>query len=165
MTGVNAGIAVLCKRYRNKEDVYGTMIAAFGSGVAFSLVSGMSGAGNPLQGAFTTGVFFALIQGAFHKVGEAFGGNQKSKVEEYARARYMLQTLGLQKYEKNLQKGLLTDPTIMLWNDSALQEVRIPPGPRLLILAHLERTRHLLKPGMPFPLPLPPPAPAAPPAK
>lgn len=44
------------------------MIAAFGSGVAFSLVSGMAGGGNPLQGAFTTGVFFAIFQGAFHKV-------------------------------------------------------------------------------------------------
>ncbi len=43
------------------------MIAAFGSGVAFSLVSGMAGGGNPLQGAFTTGMFFALFQGAFHK--------------------------------------------------------------------------------------------------
>ena len=44
------------------------MIAAFGSGVAFSLVSGMAGGVNPLQGAFTTGVFFAVFQGAFHKV-------------------------------------------------------------------------------------------------
>lgn len=44
------------------------MIAAFGSGVAFSLVSGMASGKNPLQGAFTTGVFFALFQGAFHKV-------------------------------------------------------------------------------------------------
>ena len=43
------------------------MVAAFGSGVAFSLVSGMATGANPLQGAFTTGVFFALFQGAFHK--------------------------------------------------------------------------------------------------
>ena len=35
---------------------------------------------------------------------------------------------------------------------SALQEVKIPPGPRLLILHHLERYRHVLKPGMPPPL-------------
>jgi len=43
------------------------MVAAFGSGVAFSLVSGMASGASPLQGAFTTGVFFALFQGAFHK--------------------------------------------------------------------------------------------------
>lgn len=26
MTGVNAGLAALCKRYRGKEDVYGTCV-------------------------------------------------------------------------------------------------------------------------------------------
>ena len=36
---------------------------------------------------------------------------------------------------------------------SALKEVSIPPGPRLLILHHLERYRHVLKPGMPMPTP------------
>lgn len=31
------------------------------------------------------------------QIGESFGGgNQKSKLEEYARGRYMLQSLGLQ---------------------------------------------------------------------
>lgn len=41
---------------------------------------------------------------------------------------------------------------------SALQEARIPPGPRLQILHHLEQYKHILKPGMPTPdqLPLPP---------
>ena len=43
------------------------MIAAFGSGVSFSLVSGIT-QGNRYQGAFTTGVMFALFQGAFYKV-------------------------------------------------------------------------------------------------
>ena len=38
------------------------MIAAFGSGTAFSLVSGMAGP-EPLVGAFSTGVVFALLQG------------------------------------------------------------------------------------------------------
>ena len=44
---------------------------------------------------------------------------------------------------------------------SALREVKIPPGPRLLILHHLERYRHVLKPGMPMPG-YPPGAPAPP---
>jgi hypothetical protein len=43
-----------------------SMMSAFGSGAAFSLVSGMT-AGNKLQGAFTTGVLFALFQGAFYQ--------------------------------------------------------------------------------------------------
>ena len=43
------------------------MIAAFGSGAAFSLVSGMSGP-QPLMGAFSTGVVFALLQGGLFKV-------------------------------------------------------------------------------------------------
>lgn len=43
------------------------MIAGFGSGAAFSLVSGMT-QGNPSQGAFSTGVLFALLQGAFYQV-------------------------------------------------------------------------------------------------
>ncbi len=36
---------------------------------------------------------------------------------------------------------------------SALKEVKIPAGPRLIILHHLERYRHVLKPGMPVPTP------------
>ena len=44
------------------------MISAFGSGAAFSMVSGMA-SGNKLQGAFTTGTLFALFQGAFFVVG------------------------------------------------------------------------------------------------
>ena len=43
------------------------MISAFGSGAAFSMVSGMA-SGNKLQGAFTTGTLFALFQGAFFVV-------------------------------------------------------------------------------------------------
>jgi hypothetical protein len=48
------------------------MGAAFFSGAAFSAVSGMSqmggGGANALQSAFSTGVLFALLQGAIYKV-------------------------------------------------------------------------------------------------
>lgn len=52
------------------------LVSAFGSGVCFSLVSGMgkpgaqpgSGTANPLMAAFSAGVVFALFQGAFYKV-------------------------------------------------------------------------------------------------
>ena len=54
-----------------------------------------------------------------------------------------------QQYEKNVRKGLLTDDTIGLWDSAALAEVRIPPGPRLLILAHIDQYRHILRPAMP----------------
>ncbi|GBG88531.1 hypothetical protein CBR_g48001 [Chara braunii] len=58
----------------------------------------------------------------------------------------MLAHLGLQKYEKNFRKGLLTDATLPLLNDSALRDVRIPPGPRLLILDQV-RDKKALKDG------------------
>lgn len=43
------------------------MVAAFGSGAAFSLVSGMGGA-NPAANAFTSGLLFAIFQGCSFKV-------------------------------------------------------------------------------------------------
>ena len=48
------------------------MVSAFGSGAAFSLVSGMA-TGSRLQGAFTTGVLFALFQGAFYQASCSLG--------------------------------------------------------------------------------------------
>ena len=55
--------------------------------------------------------------------------------------RNMLLTLGLQRFEKNFQKGQLDDLTLPLLTDSALQEVKIPPGPRLRILQHVAHAR------------------------
>lgn len=52
------------------------------------------------------------------------------KDSQYQASSVMLSTLGLQKYHNNVKGGLLTDNTIMLWNDSVLQECKIPPGPR-----------------------------------
>lgn len=43
------------------------MVAAFGSGAMFSLVSGM-GAPNQPANAVTSGLFFALVQGGLFKV-------------------------------------------------------------------------------------------------
>lgn len=159
-TGVNAGLQLAIKKARNgKEDVWGSMGAAFGAGICFSLVSGVP---NPLQSAFTTGVAFAGFNGLFYQISQAFKPEHDDV--EYAQGKYMLQMLGLQKYENNLKKSLLTDPTIMLWNESALTEARIPPGPRLLILHHLDRYRNpasILKPALPLPHPPAQPAAAA----
>ncbi|RID59449.1 hypothetical protein BRARA_F02679 [Brassica rapa] len=140
ITGVNAGIACVMKRIRGKEDLESAVVAAFGSGVAYSLVSaGLQG--QPMN-AITTAAGFSLFQGIFFKLGERFS---KPSVEDpyYTRARSMLLKLGLEKYEKNFKKGLLADPTLPLLTDSALKDVSIPPGPRLLILDHIQRDPEL----------------------
>ncbi|KAG6579290.1 Chloroplastic import inner membrane translocase subunit HP30-2, partial [Cucurbita argyrosperma subsp. sororia] len=137
MTGVNAGISSVMKRLRGKEDVQSSMVAAFGSGALFSLVSGMGGP-NQAANALTSGFFFALVQGGIFKVGERFSQPPVEDVH-YAKTRSMLNNLGLQGYEKNFKNGLLSDSTLPLLTDSALRDVKIPPGPRLLILDHIQR--------------------------
>lgn len=137
ITGVNAGIACLMKRLRGKEDVQSSMVAAFGSGAMFSLVSGMGGP-NQAANAVTSGLFFALVQGGLFKVGEKFS-QPPGEDPFYAKTRSMLSNLGLQNYEKNFKRGLLSDSTLPLLTDSALRDVKIPPGPRLLILDHIQR--------------------------
>lgn len=145
MTGVNAGINSFMRRYRKVDDIQNSLVAAFGSGACFSLVSGMGAqastavpgsAPNPLMGAFSAGVVFALFQGAIYKLGEAFSG-PKTNEDEYARVKAMLDHLGLQKYEKNVKRAQLNDQTILLWDTPALQEAKVPAGPRLLILHHI----------------------------
>ncbi|KAL2249121.1 UNVERIFIED_CONTAM: Chloroplastic import inner membrane translocase subunit HP30-2 [Sesamum indicum] len=139
MTGVNAGISCIMRRLRGKEDVQSSMVAAFGSGAMFSLVSGMGGP-NQAANAVTSGLFFALVQGGIFQLGQKFSQPPTEDVY-YVKTRSMLSNLGLQNYEKNFKKGLLTDNTLPLLTDSALRDVNIPPGPRLLILDHIERYR------------------------
>ncbi|KHN02139.1 hypothetical protein glysoja_046465 [Glycine soja] len=141
MTGVNAGISCVLKRIRGKEDVQSSMAAAFGSGALFSLVSGMGGP-NQATNALTSGLFFALVQGGLFQIGQKFS-QPPAEDTHYAKTRHMLNNLGLQSYEKNFKKGLLTDNTLPLLTDSALRDVRIPPGPRLLILDHIQRDADL----------------------
>lgn len=143
MTGANAGISCVMRRIRGVEDVQGSMAAAFGSGALFSIVSGM-GSPNPVANAITTGVAFAVFQGGFFMIGQKFSQPPSEDIY-YSRGRNMLKQLGLQNYEKNFKKGLLTDQTLPLLNDSALRDVKIPPGPRLLILDHIQRDPELTK--------------------
>ncbi|KAI8565184.1 hypothetical protein RHMOL_Rhmol03G0240800 [Rhododendron molle] len=109
MTGVNAGISCVLKRIRGKEDVQSSMVAAFGSGAMFSLVSGMGGP-NLAANAATSGVFFALVQGGIFQIGQKFS---KPPADDMF-------------YEKT--------------RSIALRDVKIPPGPRLLILDHIQRS-------------------------
>ncbi|THU50017.1 hypothetical protein C4D60_Mb06t15650 [Musa balbisiana] len=136
MTGTNAGISCVMKRIRGVEDMQGSMVAAFGSGAMFSLVSGMggpnqalnavtsglmvaafgsgamfslvSGMGGPNQAlnAVTSGLFFSLVQGGLFKIGEKFSQPPADDVL-YSGTKRMLTNLGLQNYEKNFKKGLL----------------------------------------------------------
>ncbi|KAF3685360.1 putative DNA double-strand break repair Rad50 ATPase-like [Capsicum annuum] len=141
MTGVNAGISCVLKRIRGKEDVQSSMAAAFGSGALFSLVSGMGGP-NPVPNALTSGIFFALVQGGLFELGRKFS-QPPAEDTHYVRTRSLLSSLGLQNYEKNFKKGLLTDTTLPLLTDRqdiALRDVRIPPGPRLLILDRIRNS-------------------------
>lgn len=167
MTGVNTGVVAFMKRWRGKDDINNQLVAAFCSGASFTLVSGggaaaaprMPGAPtpNPLMSAFTAGVVFAIFQGAFYKLGEVWTARKGGETVdvEYLRVKAMLRSLGLEQYERNVRKGLLTDATIGLWDTPSLQEVRIPPGPRLQILAHIDQYRHILRPAMPIPKQLP----------
>lgn len=141
MTGVNAGISCVMKRLRGKEDVQNSMAAAFGSGVMFSLVSGFGGP-NQATSAISSGLAFALMQGGLYKLGEKFSQPPAEDIY-YVKTRSMLTDLGLINYEKNFKKGMLTDSTLPLLNDSALRDVKIPPGPRLLILDHIQRDPEL----------------------
>ncbi|KAK9155806.1 hypothetical protein Sjap_003286 [Stephania japonica] len=115
MTGVNAGISCVMKRIRGKEDVQTSMVAAFGSGAMFSLVSGMGGP-NQAANAVTSGLFFALVQGGLFKLGQKFSQPPTEDIY-YSRTRCMLSSLGLQDYERNFKKGLLTDTTLPLLTD------------------------------------------------
>jgi len=118
-----------------------SVTGAFASGVAFTLVNGIGNTAQPasFDNCLNTGVIFAAFQGIFYKIGEAFGGGSAASADtDYARVKFMLESLGLEKYEKNMKKALLDDTCIMLLNDSALQEARIPPGPRLKILSNVD---------------------------
>eukprot|EP00192_Tetraselmis_astigmatica_P018734 CAMPEP_0117662472 /NCGR_PEP_ID=MMETSP0804-20121206/8070_1 /TAXON_ID=1074897 /ORGANISM="Tetraselmis astigmatica, Strain CCMP880" /LENGTH=249 /DNA_ID=CAMNT_0005469371 /DNA_START=199 /DNA_END=945 /DNA_ORIENTATION=+ len=126
LTGVNAGLNVAIKKWRGKDDCQTAMMASFGSGVAFSFVSGMGNAApgtpgaGPIPSAIITGTMFALFQGAFYQIGKNFFGGEGSaegEPDKYLRTKYMLSNLGLEKYESNFKKGLLDDSTLLLLNE------------------------------------------------
>ena len=174
---------------RGAEDVYSTMVAAFGSGMAFSLVSGMGGtaagtelprpappagtaaaaAGMPTlcrppspRAASSRSFRAPFTRSAASSAGETREGNGAGNLlfegpEAYARANYMLQTLDLAKFEKNIKRAQLSDATLLLWTEASLAEAKVPPGPRLLILNHLDHYRkNMMKPGSLAPGQMPP---------
>mmetsp|Transcript_6330 Transcript_6330/g.21197 ORF Transcript_6330/g.21197 Transcript_6330/m.21197 type:complete len:251 (-) Transcript_6330:350-1102(-) len=143
MTGVNAGISAALKKIRGVDDVPNAMAAALGGGFCFGLVANMGvpvpGPGGLLGEAVRTGVLFAVLQGGFYQVGQWFSGGKPEEDVLYSRTKGMLSTLGLEKYEKNFRKGNLNDSTLGLLNEESLKEMKIPPGPRLLIMDYCNR--------------------------
>lgn len=155
-TAVQGGLTCWIKKMNKFTEIETGMMAMFGAGAALSVSSSLSGqkaafggqdAAIPegpvqiAQEALKSGVLFSLLNGAFMKIGQKFSGKNEKTDVFYSHAVGMLTTLGLEKYEKNFKRGLLTDDCLLLLNDNALQEVRIPPGPRLKILNYVAGMR------------------------
>ena len=76
-------------------SMYCSMVAAFGSGALFSIVSGMGGP-NQAANAVTSGLFFALVQGGLFKVRlphdmiHQFGSSWKVKCFHFLVLSYMI---------------------------------------------------------------------------
>ncbi|KAI3846561.1 hypothetical protein MKX03_008243 [Papaver bracteatum] len=138
MRGTCASTACVMIRMRGKEDVQTMMAADFVSGATCRLMKRL---GEPYVAAeaVIVGIVCALFRGGFLKLRE----KTSELPVEYERTKCMLSNLGLQNYEKNFEKGLLTDSTMPFLTGSVLKEVGVPPGPRLLILNHVERDPEL----------------------
>eukprot|EP01025_Chloroclados_australasicus_P028085 TRINITY_DN2785_c0_g1_i1.p1 TRINITY_DN2785_c0_g1~~TRINITY_DN2785_c0_g1_i1.p1 ORF type:complete len:250 (-),score=33.62 TRINITY_DN2785_c0_g1_i1:255-1004(-) len=134
LLGVQSGLSLALKKARKgKDDIYNTVIAAAGGGAAFALVSGI-----PEQALFMAAAFGGF-QGLFSWLGNRM--KPETKDDQYKQASYLFESLGLGKYSGKLKKGRLTDDTIMLWNNEALQEVGVPVGARLLVMHHLQQMK------------------------
>ena len=153
-TAVQGGLTLAVKRYRGVDDIQTNMIGMFGAGAALSLTTNLAGnqpaapeqvkPSTPLgylTDAIRTGTLFAALNGAFMKIGQKFSGKDSSQDVYYYHTICMLTTLGLEKYESNFRKGMLMDDCLTLLSDSALREVRIPPGPRLKILNYVAASK------------------------
>lgn len=153
MTGMNAGLAILIKRLRGDvEDWKNGAAALFSAGACYSLVANVFppkvlpmgtvvpvGASAILGDAVKTGLVFAVFQSIFYALGNKFGNNATKEEDVSFRATgEMLTALGLEKFEKNFKKGQLNDSCLTLLTEGVLQEVKIPPGPRLQILNHVD---------------------------
>ncbi|KAK1399376.1 hypothetical protein POM88_009239 [Heracleum sosnowskyi] len=101
------------------EDKITRMLAGFGSGAMYSLVSGF-GAPCEVGNMVTQGLFWAVIEGGLFKVEEKLSRPLVEDSAEdvvYCKTRRMLSGLGFQNYEENFKKGLLTDKTLPLLTD------------------------------------------------
>ena len=144
-SAVQSGLTLAVKKYRGVEgndDIPSNMAGMFGAGISLSLCTNLVGDAPAAPGqtkpttpaeyatdAIRTGALFAGLNGAFMKVGQWFTGKNQTTDVYYYHTNGMLAALGLEKYEKNFKRGLLTDDTLALLSDSALKEIKIPPRP------------------------------------
>ncbi|KAI3849695.1 hypothetical protein MKW98_026609 [Papaver atlanticum] len=131
--------SVLRKELEEGKTIPRLAIAAFTSGYMFQLVRNI-----PSPEAIATGLLLAVCQGLVHEVRS---NSSQLPLEDtcYTRTRCMLSSLGLQNYENNFKKNLLTDDIMPLLKESHLVSAGIPLGPRIQILNHIERDPDLLK--------------------
>ncbi|KAG2261542.1 hypothetical protein Bca52824_068621 [Brassica carinata] len=126
------GIESIMRGIRGKDDLTSDMVSSSGGGLAYSFaMKGLKG--QPAHALFNS-AYYAAFSGTIETI-----KSRNTQDAFYTETRAMLSKLGLEEYEKNFKKGHLTDPTLPLLTDSVLQEVNIPPGPRLLILDHIQR--------------------------
>lgn len=166
LSGTMRGVSDYIRLYHRNgvEDVYCGVGAGFAGGAVFTVVTNIGQIGKPaLQvgmppppanmqalviSAVQSGAIFAGFQFLAFKIGEQFNGGDSPKKEEeeskYLATFEMLAALELTKYQKNFKKGSLDDRCLPLLSDSALSEVRIPPGPRLLILNQVSAMKEQL---------------------
>ena len=155
-SAVQSGLTLAVRKYRGTgtDDISTNMIGMFGAGGALSLCTNLVGdqpaapgqtkpttPGGIAADAVRTGALFAALNGAFMKVCQMFSNKNPSEDVYYYHTVGMLNALGLEKYEKNFRRGLLTDDCLALLNDAALQEVKVPPGPRLKILNYVAQSK------------------------
>ncbi|CAF2090509.1 unnamed protein product [Brassica napus] len=131
------GIESIMRGIRGKDDLTSRMVSASGGGLAYSFaMKGLTG--QPAHALFTS-AYYAALSGTTATI-----KSRNAQDAFYIETKAMLSKLDLEEYEKNFKKGHLTDPTLPFLTDSVLQEVNIPPGPRLLILDHIQRFEYKL---------------------
>ncbi|MCL7027886.1 hypothetical protein MKW94_009172 [Papaver nudicaule] len=141
--GTDGAMICAMKRIRGKDDTPARAVAGFTSWFMFQVVRNNPSPCGP--DAIAIGLVFALCQGLLHEVQVRSISSQPPVLDDtcYTRTRCMLSNLGLQNYEKNFKKHLLTDDTIPLLNDRDLEKAEIPLGPRILIRNHIDRDPNL----------------------
>ncbi|KAI3856493.1 hypothetical protein MKX03_023541 [Papaver bracteatum] len=140
LRGTDGAMICALRRIRGKDDTPARAVAAFTSGFMYQMVKDIPSPRAPE--AIAMGLILAVCQGLVH---EMVVRSNSCQLEDtcYTRTRSMLSNLGLQNYEKNFKKSLLTDNAMPMLKDRDLEKAGIPLGPRVLILDHIKRVPDL----------------------
>eukprot|EP00735_Rhodelphis_limneticus_P007137 TRINITY_DN19637_c0_g1::TRINITY_DN19637_c0_g1_i1::g.3245::m.3245 TRINITY_DN19637_c0_g1::TRINITY_DN19637_c0_g1_i1::g.3245 ORF type:complete len:275 (+),score=26.96,Tim17/PF02466.14/4.1e+02,Tim17/PF02466.14/1.5e-08,SAM_1/PF00536.25/0.0011,Gly-zipper_OmpA/PF13436.1/7,Gly-zipper_OmpA/PF13436.1/54 TRINITY_DN19637_c0_g1_i1:3-827(+) len=134
LLGTSSGLQTALRRIRKKEDYVNSIVSGLGTGIAYNIVQGMP---TGFSGALSSGFAF----GAFSGLGSYLFSSASAVPHdpEYRLVRQMLKDLNFTQYEASFFKAQLKDICLPLLTDSALQEIRVPAGPRLLMLDYARR--------------------------